>query len=270
MKCLFIYNPKSGKGKILKHIKYITETLSNIFEDVYVFPSQAKGDIENQIKTKKDLIDAVVVAGGDGSVSEAVNGIMNCKKRIALGILPFGTVNDVAHSLNIPRNYKKALHLIEKKKIFNHDVIKAGGRFGIYVLGGGLFTETSYNTSQKSKKSFGKIAYVLHGLRKLFKTENKNVTILFDDGTKVSNPSFFLFINSKFVGGQKIDKHAKLNDGKGSLIIIKNKKNKVGLSDLVKIIKLFLFGFDKCNGKTIYKQTLSNFKICTKRTYDYN
>ncbi len=270
MKCLFVYNPKSGKGKILKHIEYITKTLFSIFKDVLVYPSQAKGDIENQIMSNCSDIDAVVVAGGDGSISEAVNGILHCKKKIYLGILPFGTVNDVAHSLNIPCNYKKALKVIEKQNLFKHDIIKAGDHYGIYVLGGGLFTETSYNTSQRTKKKLGKIAYVLHGLKKFFKTPQKNIVFILNDGTEIENPSFFLFVNSKSVAGQKIDKGARLNDGVGSLVIIKNKKNKVGLTDLIKIIKLFLFGIDKFKGKTIYKQTTSNFKISCENDFNYN
>ena len=170
MKCLFIFNPKSGKNKITKKLDKIVSCLKSLFDFVVVHPSASSQDIVDCIISYQNEIDCVVVAGGDGTISQAVNAIMHTGKKIKLGILPFGTVNDVAHSLKIPRNTNKALGIILKGQTFLHDVIKLNDRYGIYVFGCGVFTETSYNTSQKAKKSFGRVAYGLHALKKLKET----------------------------------------------------------------------------------------------------
>lgn len=270
MICLFIYNPNSGKKKILKYLENIKTKLNKIFADVKTFATSKKGDIEELIKKHYTEIDAVIIAGGDGTISEAVNSIMHLNKKLVLGILPFGTVNDISRNLKISKNYKKALSLLENKKVFKLDVIKVNNTYGVYVLGGGLFTETSYNTTQNSKKFFGKIAYVFHALKKFNKAETTGVEIEINNDSYKFKTSFFLVVNSKYVGGQELCKQAVLNDGKATLILFKNKNAKVKFSDLCKIAKLFLFGIKKHCSSTVFVKDVSNLNFKFPSQFDFN
>ena len=103
MRCLFIYNPNSGKKKVLKYLEDIKTKLNKIFAEVKTFATSKKGDIEELIKKHYTEIDAVIIAGGDGTISEAVNSIMHLNKKLVLGILPFGTVNDISRNLKISK-----------------------------------------------------------------------------------------------------------------------------------------------------------------------
>lgn len=268
MKCLFIFNPKSGKSKIAKKLDKIVSCLKSLFDFVVVHPSASSQDIVDCIISYQNEIDCVVVAGGDGTISQAVNGILQTGKKIKLGLLPFGTVNDVARSLKIPRCTDKALKVIASGKTFLHDVIKVNNRYGIYVFAAGLFTETSYNTSQKAKKKFGRIAYGLHALKKFSQTKNKNLDFAFENEKLSCLCSFFLLSNSRFVAGQKIEKNALLDDGEARAVIIKSKSEKPSFADFSKIIKLFLFGLN-CSKKVVNKH-ISNVEISCQEKINFN
>ena len=92
MKCLFLYNPQSGKGKIAKKEKYITSFLEKTFDKLVVFRTQAKGDVTKEILKSGEKFDTIVVAGGDGTISEAVNGIMHLEKKPSLYPLALSTM----------------------------------------------------------------------------------------------------------------------------------------------------------------------------------
>ncbi len=270
MKCLFVYNPNSGKGKIKKILPYIQKKFENFFDEYFIFQTKSKEDIAKFILENGEKVDTIVISGGDGTISESVNAIAHLKNKPNLAILPTGTVNDVAHSFSIPCNLKKAIDNIFTGQSFPCDCIKINNRYGLYVLGGGIFTETSYNTSQTLKKHLGKIAYAFHGIKKVFNLNN--LQLQFDIENHVHNvcTPLFLFINSRYVAGFKLNKKALPNDGKATLIILKSKNKKPKLSDLIRIAKLFLKGTLKVKDKYFIKKDLSRFKVGSNQTLDFN
>jgi len=97
--------------------------------------SRDVGDLEQQVfDAVNDGIDQVVVAGGDGSVHEAANGIMRSSGDAALGIVPTGTGNDTAKACEVPINWEHASRLladrIAAKGRHRHiDIGRMNGRF---------------------------------------------------------------------------------------------------------------------------------------------
>lgn len=259
-KCLFAYNPQSGKGKIAKKERYILDTLSKKF-DVTLLHSQYAGHIGKYILENGELYDTIVISGGDGTLNEAINSIARLNKKITLGYIPAGTVNDVAHSLNIPRNLKKALKTILDGNWFSHDIFKMNDKFGIYVCCSGLFTEASYATSQKSKKKVGKLAYGLHGVKKLFSTKSLKIKLSDDLNTIEGTFALMLIINSKNVAGFHLNKKATLDDGLVDVVLVKAKKQRVRFCEVIRVARLFLFGIPKKSSKNIQVQKLSKFKV---------
>ena len=138
-KCLFIYNPESGKGKIKSKEDFIVSRLSKKY-DVEVVHSQYAGNISKVLLERGEEFALIVGAGGDGTLNEIVDCIMRLDKKPLLGYIPSGTVNDVAHSLYIPRNAKKAVDCILNGQPYSHDIMKINDRYGIYVCAAGLFT----------------------------------------------------------------------------------------------------------------------------------
>ena len=104
IKVLVIINPASGKGNILEKTEEIKQNLikQNMEPDIYFTKKEenAKKIIEEH-KEDKDLI---LICGGDGTLNEAVEAIMEDEElqNISVSFIPLGTTNDFARSLNIP------------------------------------------------------------------------------------------------------------------------------------------------------------------------
>lgn len=262
MNCLFIYNPNSGKGRVRKKEKEIVEKLKTKYDTVDVVQTKYAGQAKEIATKTYNLYDTYVVAGGDGTLNEIINAIAEKENAPTIGYIPCGTVNDVAHSLKIPRNINKALKVILNGKIFNHDIFKCNDKYGIYVCTTGIGTEASYATKQKTKKLFGKIAYFFHGAKKIFKTEPTQVKIKYDDKILQKNCALLLVVNSKHVAGFTINRKAVLDDGYVDVVIIDSpKKRGFSFMSLLRAAKIFLFGVKYKTTKHITYLKLKEFEV---------
>lgn len=259
MKCLFVYNPRSGKCKQSKYQDYIVSKLKTKYDTVDVCPTEYRGHAEKLARNSCGCYDLLVVAGGDGTLNEIVNGIAEQQQQPLVGYIPQGTVNDVGHSLRIPRRIKKAVSIILNGKPFAHDIFKANDRYGIYVCCAGLFTETSYATDQNVKKAVGKAAYFFHGLKKVFSTECVQMDFVFDGGHIEGCFAFLLVLNSRNVGSFGINRKAKLDDGLVDVVLVKDRKEKVSLSGIARVFSIFTLGFKHRLDKNIITLRLDQF-----------
>jgi len=106
-------NPTAGRGRAGRRRARILELLGQSGVPREYYASQSAGDLETQVLRQVDSgATRIVVAGGDGSVHEAVNGIMRAGKRAALGVIPTGTGNDFAKACDIPLNWEHATQLL--------------------------------------------------------------------------------------------------------------------------------------------------------------
>jgi diacylglycerol kinase (ATP) len=112
-----IVNPAAGKGKGRVVAKVISEILNAGKKDFEIFHTKEPGHgIELAQNGLKDGWSAIVAVGGDGTVGEVLNGIMQEDegKRCHFGFIPIGTGNDFARSLNIPLNMEEAIKVLLK------------------------------------------------------------------------------------------------------------------------------------------------------------
>lgn len=254
MKCIYIFNPKSGKKKHVKLQDYIVKKLLNKFDVVDVRPTKKRGDASEFAKEACGNYDVIVVAGGDGTLNEIINGIANEENRPKIGYIPTGTCNDLASSLSIPKNIKKAVNVILNGNPLKHDIFKVNDRYGIYVSAFGLFTATSYTAKQTSKNKFGKLAYYFSGIKELGRTKKFPITLKTENLEFTTDIILGIIANSRYVSGFKIDKNSDCRDGFVNVILIKEKNKKaVSLKSLFTIARLFLFGV----------ASIKNVKNCT-------
>lgn len=243
MKCLYVYNPTSGKQKSHKKIEYILTELKKKFEVVDCKPTKKRGDAGLFAREACGVYDVFVVSGGDGTMNEVVNAISNVPNRPKIGYIPAGTTNDLAHSLGISKNVKKAVKNILKGYSIKHDVFKVNDRYGIYVCCFGIFTKSSYATSQTQKKHLGRIAYFSYGVKEMFNSHPIPMTIEFDGKKKKGKYALGIIANSKYVAGYKINNMASFDDGFVNVILVsERKKKKVAFATILRIFRLFLFG----------------------------
>ena len=263
MKCVYIYNPTSGKQNNKKNINYIVKRLKTKFDVVDVVATKKRGDAGEYSKNACGVYDVIVVSGGDGTINEVINAIAKEPIRPKIGYIPTGTTNDVAHSLKIPRRIRRAVNIILDGNSIKHDIFRVNERFGLYVCAFGIFTASSYTASQKHKKRFGKLAYYFSGIKEIKDAKKFALTLRTDTIVFDTNIILGIIANSKYVSGYKINKMADCSDGYVNVVLFKEKKRKgISIKTLFSILRLFLFGITTLkNSKECIMLKLNKFKV---------
>lgn len=267
MKSVFVFNPESGDGKLKKHQSFIVEKLSEKFGEIDVIPTTHSGHAKEVAQQSIGVYDHFFVAGGDGTLNEVINGFGGAENKPTIGYIPCGTVNDVARSLGLTKNIKKSVKNIIEGQPFKHDIFRVNDRFGIYVCCTGLFTKSSYDTSRKNKKRFGKIAYFFKGAKEIFSAKPVHVEIETETEKINRNCSLALILNSRSVAGFKLNKDALLNDGEVEVVLFHSHEKRVKFSEIFRAMSAFAFGLKKIkqkeNKKITYRK-LSKFTLNAK------
>jgi diacylglycerol kinase (ATP) len=234
-KLLFIFNPWSGKAQVKQKLFDIIDRFVKAGYQVTVHPTQEKLDARNVAKKSAKKFDVIVASGGDGTMNEVVDGLMECEKRPLLGYIPTGTVNDFASSLKISKNIMKAVDGILQGKTFACDIGSFNEEYFTYVAAFGAFTDVAYQTPQQSKNMLGKMAYVLEGMKRLGNLQAYPMRVEYDGNVIEENFLFGMVTNSTSVGGFKgiSGKGVKMDDGLFEVSLIKMPKNPLEMQMII-------------------------------------
>lgn len=236
-KLLFIYNPCAGKAHIGNELVEIIDIFTKGGYDVVAHPTQAQMDAFNVIQEHGSEYDIIVVSGGDGTLSEAVEGLMLLpdKDKIHLGYIPSGSTNDFAVSLGIPKNMKDAAEIIVKGKPFKCDIGRFNNKKFNYVAGFGAFTDVSYETPQETKNMFGHLAYIFEGISRLTSITSYAMKVTYDDNKIVGEFVLGMVLNTNSIAGFNGENmiKAELNDGLLELLLIKAPSNIIELQGVI-------------------------------------
>lgn len=101
--------------------------------------------------------DLVVIGGGDGTVSYAAGRVAGTN--VALGVLPLGTANDFARTLEIPNKLAEACATIAEGKVVDIDLGRANSEPFLNVASVGLSVSVSEALSPRLKRYIGPLAY---------------------------------------------------------------------------------------------------------------
>ena len=160
---LFLYNCHSGR----QQYRAVVEAVVDEFEKNGAKITTKKLDFVGNPFDDVSSVNLVVVAGGDGSVGYVVDAMQREGIDLPLGIIPAGTANDFASMLGIPHNPRKAVQHILQTPIRKVDCGRVNGRYFVNIFSFGLFTTTSQRTFDSYKRLFGRLAYIVEGMREL-------------------------------------------------------------------------------------------------------
>lgn len=224
-KLLFVYNPYAGRKDIVNHLHYILNYYTSLGFHVVSRPTQKDNDVFEYIKENGSHFSYIVIAGGDGTLNEAIQGLMllECDHQPRLGYIPCGSTNDYANSRGIPLDIKSAARQVFSGEPQFIDIGQLNGRHFAYVAAFGLFTDVTYDTSQTMKNIFGHSAYLLEGVKRLGSIESYSCNITCDDETFTEDILLGVITNSASVGGftLPVNPNEKGNDTGFNLILLK-------------------------------------------------
>jgi diacylglycerol kinase (ATP) len=183
-KTFIVLNPAAGKNAR----EPIREAISRYFispQIDYEIYETIKGDKPGDIVRARliDNFDLVVAAGGDGTVSAVIDGLVGSS--VPLGIIPAGTGNLIARELNIPLEIEDAVALIAGAHRFRKiDAMRTGKR--VYVLNAslGISASVAGGTTRENKNRFGRIAYLGTAILKIFTLRNRYLAVAIDGKTQ--------------------------------------------------------------------------------------
>ena len=208
-------NPKSRQGA-----SFVAEIQTWLKDEGYevlnpVAPdsdSKNKEPISDVIKKFAQHKPIVLVGGGDGSVNEALPGLLETK--LPLCVIPLGTANNLARSLNIPTDPKEALALIKTGREDLVDVGIANDIPFMNVIGVGLSTQVNRQTDSKLKRWIGPLAFVLTALKIARRMTPFKIEVQHDDKIHKAYSWQLSICNGRNYGnGLTIHEEANLKDG---------------------------------------------------------
>lgn len=247
-----IYNPTAGRELFRKELPDVLEKLEKAGYETSAHATNGEGDATEAariaVERKHDL---VVIAGGDGTINEVIQGIAEAEYRPKIGIIPAGTTNDFARALAIPRDTKAAVDIILQNNVKALDIGKVNEKYFINIAGGGDLTELTYDVPIKLKAALGQLAYYMKGIEKLPSLKPVSTVIEYDDNVFEGEIMLFLVANTNSVGGfEKLAPNALIDDGYFDLIILK----KTNLAEFLRIATAALRGAHLDDEKIIYAQ----------------
>ena len=218
-----IINPSSGRKMAAAKGEDIQRLLVEAGKIVEVHHTIENENLAVTAKNLASESDIVVVLGGDGTVNQAVNGLMKLEQPPVLALYPMGTVNDFATHLQIPKNIELFGKMILDPCFRTTDIGKAGERYFINVVAGGLLPELAHRVSPEAKTVLGKFAYYLEGIKEFPKQFFHPIPIELEIKGSVEEKEilFFLAANSPLVGGfRNLVPHARIDDGLLELLVV--------------------------------------------------
>jgi YegS/Rv2252/BmrU family lipid kinase len=158
------------------------------------------------------VADLVIVCGGDGSVSSAAIAAM--ESGLPMGIIPMGTANDLARTLDIPTDLLQAADVIVRGETRLIDVGTVNGHAFINVASIGLSSELAQGLDPALKKRFGRLGYALAALRVLTRAAPFEARIT-EKGTANEVETYQIAIGNgrHYGGGNVVEETAEIDDG---------------------------------------------------------
>ena len=216
-KIIYIINPIAGtrsKNSLEQLIIDKTKEAGIAFE---IFPSVASGDysfLHSVIKEKK--ITDVVIAGGDGTVSQVIGSLMQFD--LNFGIIPCGSGNGLAYTAKIPKQPSRALNIIFKGNVVATDGFYLNDHFSCMLAGLGLDAKVAYDFTQQSRR--GLKTYIRLVIKNFFSARTYPFGIELNKTTLEVDAFFISIANSNQFGNNfKIAPKASLHDGLMDIVI---------------------------------------------------
>jgi len=145
--------------------------------------------------------DAILIAGGDGSINQAVRGLRaRARPRPALGIIPVGTVNVLAQDIGLSRSADALARSFVDGVTTPLHFGEANGRPFVLMASAGVDAEIVRSVDLNLKKKIGRVAYLYSALRTFWRGDFPTIEAVVEGG--VVTAKCVVVANSKYYGGR--------------------------------------------------------------------
>ncbi len=204
-KGILYYHEAAGQGDVHEELGQVSTNLLKMCKELVIYRSDEEGDIRKHCQViKKEDYDAIFILGGDGTVHELINGVIEAELNLPIGILPGGTFNDFTKTLNLPPTPKEASEVLLDGRVKHIDVMQANDRYVLNFVGMGLIVENAEAVVDEKKSKLGKFSYLFSTLKTVTDPTFFDYEIEVNGQTTSGNASMIVVANGQFVGGNRI------------------------------------------------------------------
>jgi diacylglycerol kinase (ATP) len=231
-KIFFIINPRSGVDRVKAITSLIKEGLDNSRFDTSIAYTQYAGHgTELAKEAVANKVDIVAAVGGDGSVNDVIKGIYNTTTQLA--IIPKGSGNGLARSLNIPLDTAAAIGVINQERAIAIDLGKANDLIFAANIGVGFDAHVAHAFAKSKRRGLAAYAGIVTKLLWGYKACDYQIEV---DGQDYTERCFMLNVaNAKQFGYNfQIAPIADLQDGQFDIILLKPFPKLLGLPIVLK------------------------------------
>lgn len=222
-KVLLFYNPKAGNGLFKNNLDLIIEKFQK--KKMLVIPIRAdrRGILDEVLKQMNvKEFRKIIAAGGDGTINNVVNAMINNKIDLPLAIFPAGTANDFAYYFDLPHSIEDMVQIALEENYTYSDIGKVNDKYFINVAAMGFLVDVSQKTDPNIKNTLGVISYYLKGVTEIPNLKPIPIKITSKEYTSEDQIYFMLVMNGRSAGGfKRIAPNAEINDGLLDVMLFK-------------------------------------------------
>lgn len=194
---------------------------------IELLPCSSADHVTERVRSAVDRgIDRLIVAGGDGTIRDAVCGLGPSFPPVALAVLPLGTGNDLARSIGVHTSIEEAVQVALDNPPCPADVVEVQinderRSWCVNVANGGFGGEVANRMERSAKQRWGAFAYWMSTLGTLTDGPSYEIELALDDQEpsrrKVSG---IAIANGRFLGGGfPVAQHARIDDGRLDVVL---------------------------------------------------
>lgn len=232
MRALIIVNPSAGKEQAVHYKAQLKQELLKKYDDVDVCETKREGDATTFARNCAATTDLVVAMGGDGTLSEVVNGIAPLDKRPALAFIPLGTVNEFARALGMSLEPTKVIADILTYIPRQIDLGHIGAHYFTNSVTIGTIPKAMHEVPSDAKTMFGSFAFFMKGVQTLAKNENYHFELTLDGKRWQGEAAIVMIGLTSYIAGlEHFFPNAKPDDGLMHVMIVPE----LGFSEVLKM-----------------------------------
>jgi YegS/Rv2252/BmrU family lipid kinase len=210
-RALLIINRHARKGK--NGFAQAVDCLDDLGFELITVPTKLSQSLGEYIQFYANSVDMVIVGGGDGTLNAMVNTLVDCQ--LPLGVLPMGTANDLARTLNLPNTIPQACQVISQGYQQAIDLGCVNGQYFFNVASLGLSVEITTKLTKGVKRRWGVLAYAITAIKALGQTRLFHATITQNGiSQRVKTLQIAVGNGRYYGGGMAIAKDATIDDNR--------------------------------------------------------
>jgi diacylglycerol kinase (ATP) len=212
---LVLINQGSRQGEA--DLRPALDVLRRALVEVIEVSSDDHRRLQQALAEHRDEVDRVVVGGGDGTLNAILDPLI--ETRLPLGILPLGTANDLARTLDLPSDLAGAAAVVAAGRTRQIDVGCINGKHFFNVASLGLSTQVARELTRETKRRWGVLGYPIALWRAVHKRRSFRADIRCDEvRRRLHSIQIWIGNGRHFGGGMTIAANARIDDGRLDLV----------------------------------------------------